>query len=1132
MRCRAYALAMVCVAVAGAAWAVPDAVLVVESRGESAIVSAEADAGELREALGVAAAAAPIALQATLLDGPAGPAPLVSQAGPEDGGLLRITVLMPEGVTQGRVRLSPASAEAPSPGLPAGMTPVTVRQEGEGVIVNNGFVEVVHDPQRQGGLPSRVTFLGTGKSFEGFLLNDRVYEKGLGSFSLREDAGATVRVVESGPLEAVVEVRARYLRGGAAPESNPRAVYRFVYQALTPAVAVVADVQQDTPFQWNELHLMEWNFPSRPLPHWAGGTPRESGSFTQDEWSHQVGGWGALSDGEHTFGMVSGPVRLYSGTPTYGSYIHGPWVSWAGTHEALSCTLWLSVAEGAVERLERQASTGSGLSSAYVSTSEAQRLRTEIDTWLTRGLKGRENSLHRWWLSLTERLLMRRGILGAAEQALTTQRHCLEAGAGADAILADVQRLFDTGPVQVGEKLAILWGGPDSGCSPFSVFSLDAGRELLSGGVAGLWEIDTDDAERGGCSLTNDSEGFACDVHVSDTAPELTATWRGRGEDAEGLTVTLTSRLAEGACHLKLDVDNQSERRSVLQVTFPRVSLGRLGSDPADDTLFVPTVSGALAHASMLNGVDARADYPSGWGSLQYVALWDADCALYLGVHDPKASIKEIRVSRDEGAPGVEVAVDWPAPDATRPGNGFEHPGEVVLASFQGHWYDAAQIYRTWAEAEAEWWPHRGEWGRPDTPAWMKEVCVWACAHGGPDTVVEQVKRFAEFMGVPTAVHWYVWHEIPFDNNYPHYFPAKPGFAEGVAALQEAGVRVMPYINGRLWDSDTEDFEALALPGTAKRKNGEYYVEHYGSNPEDLVPMCPTQPVWRDKVQEIVLRLLGPECNVDGVYIDQVAAAAPARCYDASHGHPLAGGHWWTVDGYWPMLAELNQAIDERFPDKMLTTECTAEPYVHLFDGYLTWHYQYKNAVPAIAAVYGGKIQLFGRAYRGEEQLAHRMKTGQALVFGEQLGWLDPGIVDSQPDAATYLRRCARVRHRLLDYLAKGRMARPPVVAGEIPEVTADWAWSGHWPITDSALQCAAWRAENGSTAFIFANSTEEPLAFAWDFDAKAYGLGGGPLTAERVDESGRESLGGVDASFHRDMKLEPLEVSAIVISR
>jgi hypothetical protein len=77
----------------------------------------------------------------------------------------------------------------------------------------------------------------------------------------------------------------------------------------------------------------------------------------------------------------------------------------------------------------------------------------------------------------------------------------------------------------------------------------------------------------------------------------------------------------------------------------------------------------------------------------------------------------------------------------------------------------------------------------------------------------------------------------------------------------------------------------------------------------------------------------------------------------------------------------------------VLTTECNAEPFICWFDGYLTWHWQHNGQVPAFPAVYGGTIQMFGRAYRGgaTKELALRMKAGQQLVFGEQIGWFDPG---------------------------------------------------------------------------------------------------------------------------------------------
>lgn len=84
-------------------------------------------------------------------------------------------------------------------------------------------------------------------------------------------------------------------------------------------------------------------------------------------------------------------------------------------------------------------------------------------------------------------------------------------------------------------------------------------------------------------------------------------------------------------------------------------------------------------------------------------------------------------------------------------------------------------------------------------------------------------------MRVPVGFHWYLWHKIPFDNDYPHFFPAKDGFVKAVRDLEDAGVRVMPYINGRLWDADLDDFKSEGIKAVTKNEKGEPYIEDYGN---------------------------------------------------------------------------------------------------------------------------------------------------------------------------------------------------------------------------------------------------------------------------------------------------------------
>ena len=577
-----------------------------------------------------------------------------------------------------------------------------------------------------------------------------------------------------------------------------------------------------------------------------------------------------------------------------------------------------------------------------------------------------------------------------------------------------------------------------------------------------------------------------------------TITWARLGDGPlADLSVTAT---ADGD-RLRLAVANKGKAVALREITFPIVDLPVTDAD----TVVIPAVSGRLHRRPATNRLDFKGEYPGGWLPMQCAGFYGPGGGVYVGVHDPFASTKRLEMETKDGR--LRIAWKWPAPGCGVPGGAWEMPGAVVVRPFDGDWFDLAMLYRDWASKEAAWWPRGSQAGRPDTPAWLKDVAVWGLVSGESKTVVPQATKFAQYLGVPTAVHWYNWHVIPFDNDYPHYFPAKDGFAEGVKQLQAAGVRVMPYINGRLWDTDLEDFKTAGIAAATKDEAGKPYTEEYGSK-QKLAPMCPTTPLWQKTVRDIVMRLTGPEFNVDGVYIDQIAAASPRLCFDRAHGHPLAGGCWWNVAGYWPMLTDLRKAMAAERPGKMITTECNAEPFVRFLDGYLTWHFQEDDAVPLFAAVYGGQVQTFSRAYQDDswKGLAMRQKTAQALTWGEQLGWMGPEVVDD-PVAGPFLKRLGRLRYDLRRYFADGRLARPPAVAGDGATLTADWKWGGKRIVTTPAVLAGAWQAPGGAVALVFVNVDEKPHALDLHFDGARYGLAGNLLVRERTGLEARDAL-------------------------
>jgi hypothetical protein len=565
-----------------------------------------------------------------------------------------------------------------------------------------------------------------------------------------------------------------------------------------------------------------------------------------------------------------------------------------------------------------------------------------------------------------------------------------------------------------------------------------------------------------------------------------------------GLSVVATAKLdrRNHALRWGLKMEGANRDWSIRRVSFPQLALADLGKGGA---VVFPRGPGEAQRDVWGRAFKYSGQYPGGWCSMQWMAAYQGTgnpTGLYIGLHDPWGSTKDLRLESNPTSRSVRLSVDHPAPGTGVGGNSFVLSGEADWQLLRGDWFDAATIYKTWARREARWWPRLGRNGREDTPMWMRELCAWAMTGGKPEECVGPVRQFQEFLGVPVGFHWYNWHQIPFDNDYPHYFPAKVGFEMGIRNLQTNQVLVMPYINGRLWDTHdrgAEDFQfsQVALAAASKDKEGKPYLEKYGSketngNPVELAVMCPAAPYWQQTVRDIVLKLL-KECGTRAVYIDQVAAAAPTLCMDSTHGHPLGGGHWWN-EGYWKMLRAIRDAMPA---GSILTTECNGEPFVRWFDGYLTWHWQFDGQVPAFPAVYGGAVQMFGRAYRAgaTKDLALRMKAGQQLVFGEQLGWIDPGVI-KEPENAAFFRDLVKLRFAFRRYFYAGEMARPPKLTGSLPTVRADWQWSGEWPVTTDAVLTGAWRIPTEKRLLLlFVNVSDKPVASSVILDPVKYGM-------------------------------------------
>lgn len=533
-----------------------------------------------------------------------------------------------------------------------------------------------------------------------------------------------------------------------------------------------------------------------------------------------------------------------------------------------------------------------------------------------------------------------------------------------------------------------------------------------------------------------------------------------------GVTLKLTAEISEAENQIawETEVINDSERYSLIWCNYPRLYVKE--NRPAN--VFEPIHGGNVRKSFTSSYQYTAGTYPSGFFyTMPYLALFeDTDKpkgSTYFSVHDESGALKEFCACCDHRHI-VRFTSRFHAENMTLPKNSNKLPGKAIWKTYDGDWFDATNIYRAFNNASCPWAAERTE---KNTPDWMMDLPFWIMdwvpydatsdeilptnlRHDGEkihyNDWYENAIKLQDALGVPIGYHVYNWHQIPFNNDYPHFVPARERYLEGHKELKKHGIRIMPYINSLLWDTKdrgSEDylFEAVGKKGAVKLENGDvetliFESKESNGEPVKLAPMCPTTEVWKS-FQLNLIQDMYEKYDFDAIYLDQIAARIPHRCMDKTHGHPLGGGSWWQA-GYNDLLRALNES---KPADKGFSTECNAEVYTNNMDAYLSWCWQLTDGeVPAFMRLYSDKVIVFGRNTNGRKKtdtMYWKYNTATAFVGGQQLGWINADVVHDK-ERMPLLTRLARFRYENRLFFRRFTTLRPPVVVQTKDNVVTD----------------------------------------------------------------------------------------------
>lgn len=959
----------------------------------------------------------------------------------------------------------------------------------EQIRVGNEFLHAAHSARGGGGFPDAVTFAHSGLTTKQFYFHDRIYDaKTKALYDLKSDAASAAKIVASGPLRAVVEVQANYSRGDAHTKGNARATYRYEYHAASPIIAVSADVRQDTPETWTELHFLQLSTRSMSFPIWRAGE-NLAGRFVGSKKIQTVRRWGVMTDGTDAIGLLGTRDLIWHDDPHgYCAYYQFPVVNWSTNSHRFSGWIYI----GPVQPHAIMEQWSQRLAHPPKLTIQALPALSALRAKISQLAKVRGETVEaRYGRALYLRL--------PARDPTTVTQADLDAAAEMAHRFADRQPAPKRQRITAGERPCAvacqdgpsLWFANDETVFHFDLstgggitqlLNLAEGVDFIGLGAkaaAPLWRLNvrrkdgkmiTVDSYAAGAPQARDFQALGTNPPGGDHVVGKLIWPSVSVPDCKG-TLAVTAELFllanDPLLSARLTVKNGLTDAGLWSVEFPVIApLGERGRiDVA-----VPRGNWGLLHSAFAGGLGGH--YPSGYWPMQYLSVTDGPCTLYLAHHHPRCGQKNLSLQA-----GGEFKFQHDPPDMGKPGADFVMDSSIVFGPIVGDWFDAARVYRDWAQKQI--WMSKGLLDkRDDMPKRLRDGLVWLLLSGPPGDVVPKAIAAQEFLDVPIGIHWYNWHKIPFDDDYPHYFPTKDGVPEAVKKLTDRGIYVMPYINGRLWDSDTDDFKTVALPACTKDVHGKPYIETYGSG-QKLVPMCPTTKVWQDKVCEIIDGLVN-KVGVNAVYLDQIAAAGPRQCMDASHGHPLGGGSWW-APAYWKMMDRVQTIGARKSPDVFFTTENNAESYSQNIDAFLIWNPRQPNMIPINAVVYGGmRVHFANRVHPDDGDLAFAMKVGRDFLWGTQLGWMAPFYMEpAHKSKGVYFRRLAKARLMANKFLAYGQMLRPAEILSS-EQVTAEWFGEGkvEHTVTWPAVAGACWRAPDGHVGLIFTNYDGQPHQF------------------------------------------------------
>jgi len=625
------------------------------------------------------------------------------------------------------------------------------------------------------------------------------------------------------------------------------------------------------------------------------------------------------------------------------------------------------------------------------------------------------------------------------------------------------------------------------------------------------------------------SSGQAADVRVRHTAGRGRATLRATyrrlaGMDLE-VTTTVVAARRDRLSRWRISLRNRAGL-DIVDVQFPFiVAAYDLNGRPGRSALLWPLYSGMLIRDPKPERL--APDWPGAWQFVpdngdcghypggqfaQFLAYCNGRAGLYVACEDVEGNVKLIKaLHRDPGIRlGIAHVGDWPR-DGERT---LEY--DVVMGSFAGDWYAAAEMYRSWALQQKWAVPlHR----RRDVPEWLPDAGPYITLRmqgvldAGPvfpvkeflpyEKTVPMLDDLARRVGAPPVVVLMSW-ERGGPWVYPDCFPPVGGdesVTRFASLARERGWHVGSFCNGTRWvvghawnryDGEENYEEHGGERSVCRMADGEPWHESWDRSWRPSYACCLGTELTRRLAVAFVRRLIG--WGLESVqFFDQNINASTFACFASGHEHPPMPGKWMP-EKMAQVIGEFREAARAAGEDGVIQSveQPCNEFCLPLFQqcdvrvnppGHTAG---WSDFVPLYHFLYHECIIMQGGMGFGPEPYHLPIRNACNCVLGEIPGavmigdgtllnkdtgnWApwEPKVGDNEHALEVLRTTCALRRGPGKDFLVFGRMLAPSDVRGI---ETISWENGGRTHRIPAIFH-AAWQAPDGRFGLVLANWT------------------------------------------------------------